>query len=139
MAVGVEAPSLRRVERSMERQTRVMYDLARADLENARDMYCDAGDKVLDRFDPKLSETENLSRMQTELSVQLPRARELGCLNHIENDQVLAVDVPVEQVEPARREAFEAAAHKAVKAGRAERFLTPPTHPGAYHFEFRRE
>lgn len=138
-AAGAPDARMKRVERTLERQTRVMYDLARADLAHAHDMYCDAGDAVLDRFDAKLSESENLSRMQAELSAQLPRARELGCLNHIENDQVFSVDVAVDELEEGRRQSFEEAARKAVKDGRAERFLTPPSHPDAYHFEFRRE
>jgi hypothetical protein len=138
-AAGVSNATPRRVERSLERQTRVMYDLARSDTERARQMYCDAGDAVIDKFDAKLSPADNLSRMQAELVVQLPRARELGCLNHVENDQVFAVDVALEQVEEGRRQAFEQAARKAVSEKRVERFLVPPTHPDAYHFEFRRE
>ena len=137
--VAAEGARLERVERSVERQTRVMYDLARSDLAHARDMYCDAGDAVLDRFDAKASEAENLTRMQAELEEQLPRARELGCLNHVENDEVFSVDIAMEAIPEAGREAFEKAARQAVREREVERFLAPPLHPEAYHFEFRRK
>ncbi len=133
---GAENADLAVVERAPEQQTRIMYDAARENQQRARDTYCDAGDRVIDRFDPKLSEAENLSRMQEELVRQLPRARELGCLNHVRNDDVYAVDVAVDQVP--HPDTLIDAATKAAKAGRIERFLGPPRHPGAFHFEFKR-
>jgi hypothetical protein len=136
--VGAGDAKLERVERTIEKQTRVMYDLARADVQHAKDMYCDPGDAVIDRYDPKASEAENLAKMKAELVAQLPRARELGCLNHVENDQVYSVDVAIDAIAEDRRPAFVEAAQRAVKAGKVERFLQPPTHPDAYHFEFLR-
>lgn len=137
-SVGAKDAKLRRVERTIKKQTRVIYDLAKEDVQRAKDMYCDAGDAVIDVYDQKASEAQNLERMRAELLTQLPRARELGCLNHIENDEIYAVDVAVELLSEERRAAFVAAAKKAVSEGKAERFLQPPRHPDAFHFEFRR-
>lgn len=124
------------VERTPEQQTRVMYDLAREDRQRAIDTYCKAGDRVVEVFDPELSEAENLTRMQAELMRQLPYARELGCLNHVRNDDIYAVDVAEDQVP--NPEALIKVASKAVSDGRLERFLGPPRHPAAYHFELTR-
>lgn len=138
-SVGASGAKLRRVERTIERQTRVMYDLARSDVEHAKEMYCDPGDAVIDRYDPKASETENLARMKAELEAQLPRAREIGCLNHIENEQVFSVDVALDAVPEGKRAEFVQAAEGLVKSGQVQRFLQPPTHPDGYHFEFERD
>lgn len=135
---GAEGAKLSKVERTVERQTRVMYDLARSDVEQAKAMYCDAGDAVIDAFDAQAGEVQNLARMQGVLEAQLPRARELGCLNHVENTEVYSVDIAFDSIPEAGREAFEAASRSAVKEGRAVRFLGPPRHPGAFHFEFRK-
>ncbi len=135
---GAEDARLRVVERTATRQTRVMYALAKEDLERALAMYCPAGDAVLERFDPKQDEATNLRRMEAELLEQLPRARELGCLNHIKNDDVVVVDVAAEAVAESRYPDLVAAAQAAVSAGKLERFLFPPSHPGAFHFEIPR-
>jgi hypothetical protein len=137
--VGATGAVLKKVERTVERQTRVMYDLARSDVEHAKQMYCPPGDAVIDRYDPKVGEAENLSKMKAELEAQLPRAREIGCLNHVENESVFSVDVPVGAIAEDRRATFVEAAQKAVREGKVERFLQPPTHPDAYHFEFKRD
>lgn len=137
--VGATGAVLKKVERTVERQTRVMYDLARSDVEHAKQMYCSPGDAVIDRYDPKAGEAENLSKMKAELEAQLPRAREIGCLNHVENESVFSVDVPVDAIAEDRRATFVEAAQKAVREGKVERFLQPPTHPDAYHFEFKRD
>ncbi len=135
---GAEDARLRVVERTATRQTRVMYALAKEDLERALAMYCPAGDAVLERFDPKQDEATNLRRMEAELLEQLPRARELGCLNHIKNDDVVVVDVAADAVAESRYPDLVAAAQAAVSAGKLERFLFPPSHPGAFHFEIPR-
>lgn len=136
--VGAEDATLRVVERTAARQARVMYDLATNDLQHARDMYCSAGDAVLDVFDPKRSQADNLARMQAELLSQLPTARELGCLNHIENADVYAVDVAAEQIPESKYQTLIDGANAAVDAGKLARFLYPPRHPGAFHFELAR-
>lgn len=137
--VGAERAKLDVVERTPERQTRVMYDLAKEDLAHAQDMYCSAGDAVLEVFDPKRSEADNLARMQAELMSQLPAARELGCLNHIKNDDVYAVDVAVELVDESKHSSLIQHAKAAVESGQLARFLHPPRHPGAFHFELARK
>jgi len=136
--VGLDGAKVASVERTPERQARVMYDLAKKDLEAAKEMYCDAGDAVLERFKPDASRDANLRVMVEELMDQLPRARELGCLNHIKNDEVYAVDIDVEEVPEAKREKLIEAAKALVKAKKIERFLFPPRDPDAFHFEFKR-
>src|SRR5690606_36554799 len=64
---GAEDATLKVVERTAARQARVMYALAKEDIEHARDMYCPAGDAVLERFDPKQGEAANVARMEEEL------------------------------------------------------------------------
>ncbi len=136
--VGAEDAQLKVVERTSERQARVMYALAREDVERALGMYCSAGDAVIQRFDPKQGEAQNLANMEAELQKQLPHARELGCLNHIKNDEVVTVDVALEAVPESRYEDLLRVAKAAIKAGRLERFLYPPSHPGSFHFELTR-
>lgn len=136
--VGADDAELRRVERTPRRQARVMYDLARDDVERAKKMYCDAGDAVIDKFDPQAEREANLRVMEKELLEQLPRAREIGCLNHVENDQVYSVDVKVGEIPGEHHAAFVAEAERAVAEGKVERFLQPPRHPDAFHFEFKR-
>lgn len=130
---------VRSMERTPEKQAKVMYALAKDDLEHAKDMYCPAGDAVLEKFNAKKSKEWNVQAMREELIAQLPRARELGCLNHVKNDEVYAVDIPVTSVPEGKRQAFIDAAKRAVRRGQAERFfLHPAGDPDAFHFEFRR-
>jgi len=140
LLAGVDAKEahLELVERTAERQARVMNALAKEDLEKARATYCPAGDSVLEVFDPKQSDSVNVQRMTAELISQLPTARQLGCLNHIYNEDVYSVDVPLDDVPEAQRSKLAEAAQEAEQAGRIERFLQPPKHPGSYHFEFKR-
>ena len=137
-SVGVKKAKITSLERTPERQARVMYDLARKDLDAAKDMYCPAGDAVLEKFDAAKNKQKNLDAMKQELINQLPRARELGCLNHIKNDDVYAVDIGIGQIPQDKHEAFIRAATKAVKQKQLERFLHPPRDPEAFHFEFKR-
>jgi hypothetical protein len=137
--VGAENAPMKVVERSATRQAKVMYALAVEDLEKAQATYCDAGDAVLNRFNPHDTRDANVEAMKAELLRQLPRARELGCLNHIENTEVYTIDVHLTDVPAAKHEALAAAASEAVKTGKLDRFLQPPRHPGAFHFEFRRQ
>ena len=74
--------------------------------------------------------------MERELEAQLPEARKQGCLSHVAREEVYSVDVDIDQIAEARRAAFVEAAQQAVKEGKVERFLQPPVHPGAFHFEF---
>jgi hypothetical protein len=136
--LGASEAQLKLVERTAERQARVMNALAREDLDKAMATYCPVGDTVLGVFDPKKSDAANVERMTSELVAQLPAARQLGCLNHIYNDDVYSVDVKLEDIPEARRAELVRAAQEAEKAGRIERFRHPPSHPGSYHFEFAR-
>lgn len=135
---GVKGVKARSMERTPERQVRVMLNLAEEDIEGARAMYCDAGDEVLAHFDVKASRDKNAEAMLQTLLAVLPRAREMGCLNHVRNPDVVSVDVAAEEVPQDRREALVKAAEAAVAAKKLERFLAPPREPGAYHFEFKR-
>ena len=135
---GVKQVKARSVERTPERQVRVMLNLAREDMERAKSMYCDAGDEVLAHFDAKASRDKNEAAMLQSLLAVLPRAREMGCLNHVRNSDVISVDVLAEDVPEEKREALVKAAEAAVVAKKLERFLAPPREPEAYHFEFKR-
>jgi hypothetical protein len=123
-------------ERTVEHQTRVMFELVKKDLNEALAMYCAEGDEVLRRYDAKLSREENLKRMQAELELQLPKARERGCLNHVQNDAVYSVHVAEEAVPEEKRKQFVSAALKAVRAGKIARFSANPESRFGYHFEF---
>jgi hypothetical protein len=135
---GVKQAKVRSVERSPERQVKVMLELASADLEHAKAMYCQAGDEVLSRFDPNATREKNHAVMLEALVAILPKAREIGCLNHVRNDDVITVDVSVESVPEAQRAALVKAGEAAVVAKKLERFLAPPREPDSFHFEFKR-
>ena len=135
---GVKQAKVRSVERSPERQVKVMLELASSDMEHAKAMYCQAGDEVLARFDPNASREKNLAVMLEALVAILPKAREIGCLNHVRNDDVITVDVSLESVPEAQRTALIKAGEAAVAAKKVERFLAPPREPESFHFEFRR-
>lgn len=135
---GIKQAKVRSVERSPERQVRVMLQLATEDIENAKAMYCQAGDEVLTRFDPKATREQNQSVMLETLLSVLPKAREMGCLNHVRNDDVIAVDVEAEGLSEAERAALTKAGEGALATKQVERFLAPPREPNAFHFEFRR-
>lgn len=135
---GVKGVKARSMERTPERQVRVMLNLAEEDMERAKAMYCDAGDEVLAHFDAKASREKNAEVMLRALLSVLPRAREMGCLNHVRNPDVVSVDVAAEEVPEDKREALIKAAEAAVAGKKLERFLAPPREPGAYHFEFKR-
>jgi hypothetical protein len=124
--------------RSAERQARIMCDLAIKDVEAAKDMYCSAGDAVIDRFDPNKSREANIRTMQEELLAQLPAARSIGCLDHIANDLVYAVDVDSEAIPSEHHAELVNLAKRAVRAGELHAFRHPPSHRGAFHFEFDR-
>jgi dihydroxyacid dehydratase/phosphogluconate dehydratase len=68
----------------------------------------------------------------------LPKAREMGCLNHVRNDDVITVDVSLDSVPEAQRPALVKAGEAAVAAKKVERFLAPPREPESFHFEFKR-
>lgn len=135
---GVKQAKVRNVERSPERQVKVMLELASADLENAKAMYCPAGDEVLARFDAKASRETNQAAMLDTLVAVLPKAREIGCLNHVRNADVITVDVSVESIPEGQRAALIKAGDAAVAANKVERFLKPPQEPDSFHFEFKR-
>lgn len=137
-AVGAADAPVELMARSAQRQARIMYTLASEDADAAREMYCAAGDAVIDRFDPSKSRDANIATMQQELIAQLPEARNIGCLDHIENDDVYAVDVDAEAIPSERHAALVAAAKRAVAAGELHGFRHPPSHRGAFHFEFDR-
>lgn len=125
-------------ERTPEHQARVMYDLAKEDLAGAKDLYCDEGDIVLERYNNKKPRAEVLADMLAELLRQLPKARERGCLNHVENDAVYAVDIASSSVPEEAFAALVRAGKKAVKDGKVVRFLYPPSDKRAFHFEFKK-
>lgn len=135
---GVKQAKARSVERTPERQVKVMLELASADLERAKAMYCQAGDEVLEQFDPNASREKNHAAMLRALVAILPKAREMGCLNHVRNDDVITVDVSVESVPESLHAAVVKAGEAAVAAKKVERFLAPPREPGSFHFEFKR-
>lgn len=135
---GVKQAKVRSVERTPERQVKVMLELASADLEHAKAMYCPAGDEVLARFDPSATREKNQAVMLEALIAILPKAREIGCLNHVRNDDVITVDVSLESVPEAQRAALVKAGEGAVAAKHVERFLAPPREPDSFHFEFKR-
>lgn len=135
---GIKQAKVRSVERSPERQVRVMLQLATEDLEHAKAMYCQAGDEVLTRFDPKATREQNQSAMLEALLAVLPKAREMGCLNHVRNDDVITVDVETEGMSEAQQAALAKAGEGALAAKKVERFLAPPREPNAFHFEFQR-
>lgn len=135
---GVKQVKARSIERTPERQVRVMLNLAEADMENAKSMYCDAGDEVLAHFDAKATREKNQAAMLQVLVEVLPKAREMGCLNHVRNDDIVSVDVAVDEVPEAQRGALVKAAEAAVAEKKLERFLAPPREPQSFHFEFKR-
>lgn len=137
-SVGAGDAPVKLMARSPERQARIMYTLAAEDVDAAREMYCDAGDAVINRFDPSKSRDTNIATMQQELIAQLPEARNIGCLDHIENDDVYAVDVDAEAVPSDRHAELVATSKRAVAAGELHAFRHPPSHRGAFHFEFNR-
>lgn len=125
-------------ERSPEQQVAVMLRLAQQDLDKAKAMYCAAGDRVLERFEPKASAEKNASVMLETLIAVLPEARAAGCLNHIRNKDVVSVDIKLDDIPEARRDSLVKAAEAGVSAGKIVRFLAPPREPDAFHFEFKR-
>lgn len=133
---GLKTVSVRSVERTPERQVEVMLALAEDDLERAKSMYCAAGDSVLEQFSAKRTRDENRALMLRTLMAELPRAREMGCLNHVENPQVVSVDVRLADVPAAVHDVVVKLAEAAVKQKRIARFLAPPREPDAFHFEF---
>jgi hypothetical protein len=135
---GLKQVKARSVERTPERQVRVMLNLAEEDLDGAKSMYCDAGDEILAQFDPKATREKNQSVMLQALVSVLPKAREMGCLNHVRNDDVVSIDVAADDVPASRHAALTKAAEAAVAAKKLERFLAPPREPQAFHFEFKR-
>lgn len=135
---GIKQAKVRSVERTPERQVRVMLNLAIEDLDAAKAMYCQAGDEVLSHFDPKATREQNQTTMLQALVAALPKAREIGCLNHIRNDEVVSVDVGASELSSEQQAALIKVAEAAVAAKRIERFLAPPREPEAFHFEFRR-
>lgn len=135
---GAGGATLRSMERTPDRQVSVMLRLAQEDLAKAKAMYCSVGDRVLERFDAAASAEKNHAAMLEALVSLLPEAREVGCLNHIRNTDVLSVDVPVADVPDGQRTTLIKAAEAAVSAGKIARFLAPPREPDAFHFEFKR-
>jgi hypothetical protein len=135
---GAPGAAIRSMERTPERQVAVMLRLAADDLSKAKAMYCAAGDRVLERFDASTTPEKNHAAMLEMLLSVLPEARGIGCLNHIRNKDVLSVDVKVDDIPEAKRDAFVKAAEAAVSAGKVARFLAPPREPDAFHFEFKR-
>ena len=135
---GLRQVAARSVERTPERQVAVMLALVEEDAERAAAMYCDAGDKVLESYDAQRSRQENTDAMLRTLLAELPRARELGCLNHIENEEVVSVDIRLADIPTDRHEKLIQLAEAAVQANRLVRFLAPPREPDAFHFEFRK-
>lgn len=135
---GIKQAKVRSVERSPERQVRVMLQLATEDIEHAKAMYCQAGDEVLTRFDPKATREQNQAVMLDALLAVLPKAREMGCLNHVRNDDVITVDVDTEGLSETQQTALTKAGEGALASKKVERFLAPPREPNAFHFEFQR-
>lgn len=136
---GVDSVTVSSRERTPAQQARVMYAHASKDMPAALKMYCSAGDAVLKSYNATATMAQNLKRMEEELTTQLPLARRLGCLNHVKNEQVYAVDIELSQIPEGKREALVKAGEAAVKARQVARFLYPPRDVNAYHFEFKRD
>ena len=140
---GVVAAVVSSAERSPHGQDEAMYDYAKTKgLEQAKKTYCPAGDEVLSKFSLVESKEVVVANMESELVRQLPRARDLGCLNHIKNDRVYAIDIGLDTLNPqSAKDALGSTMDQAMRAGTIARGLHPNSTPPdlkAFHFEFKK-
>jgi hypothetical protein len=128
--------------RSAKSQAQAMYNYAKKEgKKEAIALYCAVGDQALAEFDEKKPEAEVVSAMEKIVNENSAKARELGCLNHITNEVVYAIDVGLNSVKPESvREALGKAMDNAKSKGKIARglhFWSTPQDKTAFHFEFK--
>lgn len=133
---GITAADITSTMRTVAKQASLMCQAAARDFAGTYALYCQAGKNMLDKYDASKSCAEQQATLTAELEAQMPLARELGCLTHVENDQVYAVDLAANTIPEARHPALVTAGEKAVSDGKVIRFFYPPRDKKAFHFEF---
>lgn len=137
-AAGVSAADVTSTMRAVAKQASLMCNAAARDFKGTYRLYCKAGQNMLDKYDASKSCADQLDTLTAGLEAQMPLAREKGCLTHVENDQVYAVDLAASTIPAARHPALIETGKKAVAEGKVVRFFYPPKDKKAFHFEFKK-
>ena len=138
---GLVSIRVNRVSSSPEKQVTVMFN----DLEDGtEDSYLLPGQKVQKVYRTmKADSTHDYSNDQIKAAM-LQKMIEVGpskVSNHVQDDEILAVDISISQIPVEKREAFEKVILKAEEMGEVERILYPGNNSNedAYHIEFKKK